>query len=167
MPSSLTTLYQPTVLKKWYIPKLKKFCIKRFTCNNVCHGNVLKSAWQVQNEGQHEGSAVEPVADKMTIALKIDFRIQGFSRAEVEQYEERCRKQYLGMPCGPKPFRTISFFWELISRFEFDVRRCGFFLNDSNFWCVQSSITHNEAVHVPVLWPVCAHTIPFRMLLCP
>ena len=41
-----------------------------------------------------------------------------------------------------------------------------FFLNDSNFWCVQSSITQNVAVHVPVLWPVCAHTISFRMLWC-
>ena len=40
------------------------------------------------------------------------------------------------------------------------------FLNDSNFWCVQSSITHNVAVHVHVLWPVCTHTIPFRMLWC-
>ena len=28
-----------------------------------------------------------------------------------------------------------------------------------NVCCVQSSITHNVAVHVPVLWPVCAHTI--------
>ena len=33
------------------------------------------------------------------------------------------------------------------------------FLNDSNFWCVQSSITHTVAVHVHVLWPVCTHTI--------
>ena len=41
------------------------------------------------------------------------------------------------------------------------------FFNDSNFWYVQSSITHNVAVHVHVLWPVCAHTIPFRMLWCP
>ena len=32
------------------------------------------------------------------------------------------------------------------------------------FWFVQSSITHNVAVHVHVLWPVCAHTIPLRML---
>ena len=31
---------------------------------------------------------------------------------------------------------------------------------------VQSSITHYVAVHVPVLWPVCAHKIPFRMLRC-
>ena len=38
------------------------------------------------------------------------------------------------------------------------------FLNDSNFWCFGNSITHNVAVYVPVLWPVCAHTIPFRML---
>ena len=33
-----------------------------------------------------------------------------------------------------------------------------YFLNDSNFWCVQSSVTHNVAVHVHVLWLVCAHT---------
>ena len=46
-------------------------------------------------------------------------------------------------------------FWELICRFEFDFR-----------WCVQSSITHNVAVHVHVLWPVCAHTLPFQMLWC-
>ena len=32
---------------------------------------------------------------------------------------------------------------------------------------VQSSITHNEAVHVHVLWLFCTHTISFRMLLCP
>ena len=42
-----------------------------------------------------------------------------------------------------------------------------FFLNDSNFWCVQSSITQNVSVHVHVLWLVCTHTIPFRMLWCP
>ena len=29
-----------------------------------------------------------------------------------------------------------------------------FFLNDSNFWCVQSPTTCNETVHVHVLWPV-------------
>ena len=57
--------------------------------------------------------------------------------------------------------------FELTSRFEYDIRRCGIFLNNSNFWCVQSSTTHNVAVHVHVLWPVCAHTIPFRMLCCP
>ena len=57
---------------------------------------------------------------------------------------------------------------ELISWFEFEFcRRGNYFLNDSNFWCVQSSTTSNVAVHVPVLWPVCAHAIPFRMLLCP
>ena len=36
-----------------------------------------------------------------------------------------------------------------------------------NFWCVQSSTTHSLAVHVHVLWPVCTHTIPFRMLWRP
>ena len=64
-------------------------------------------------------------------------------------------------------FERFRWILELISRFEFDFRRCGFYLNDSNFWCVQSAITHSVAVHVPVLWPVCTHTIPFRMLWCP
>ena len=49
-------------------------------------------------------------------------------------------------------------FLELSSQFEYDFRRRVFFLNDSNFWCVQNSITHNAAVHVPVLWPFFAPT---------
>ena len=70
-------------------------------------------------------------------------------------------------PCCPEvilyhsrqnQFERFRGFLQLISRFEFDFRRRGIFLKDSNFWCVQSSITHNVAVHVPVLWPVCAHT---------
>ena len=56
---------------------------------------------------------------------------------------------------------------ELIARFEFDFRRRGnFFSNDSNFWCVQSSTTSNQTVHVHVLWRVCTHTIQIRMLWC-
>ena len=59
-------------------------------------------------------------------------------------------------------FERFRGFFELIGRFDFEFCRCGnFFLNDSNFWCVQSSITHNVAVHVHVLWPVCAHRVPF------
>ena len=56
---------------------------------------------------------------------------------------------------------------ELIFRFQFVFRRRGFFLNDLNFWCVQSSTPFNEIVHVLVLWLVYAHTIPFRMLWRP
>ena len=41
-------------------------------------------------------------------------------------------------------FERFRGFLELISRFEFDfLRRENYFLNDSNFWCVQSSITHS------------------------
>ena len=57
-------------------------------------------------------------------------------------------------------------FLELISRFEFEFRRCGIFLEGFEFFVFQSSTTSNVAVHVPVLWPVCAHTITFRMLWC-
>ena len=58
---------------------------------------------------------------------------------------------------------------ELVSRFEFEFRRRGFFLKDSNFWCVQISITHTHhvAVNVHMLWLVCTDTIPFRMLWRP
>ena len=51
-------------------------------------------------------------------------------------------------------------------RIRFSLSRTHF-LNDSNFWCVRGSITCNVPVHVPVLWPVCTHKIPFRILLCP
>ena len=37
----------------------------------------------------------EPVADEMKIEPKIDFRIQGLSCAEVEQDEEKSRKQFI------------------------------------------------------------------------
>ena len=37
------------------------------------------------------------------------------------------------LPCGPKPIRTISGFWELISRFEFDFRRGNHFLKAKKF----------------------------------
>ena len=40
------------------------------------------------------------------------------------------------------------------------------FLNYSNFWCVPSSTTWTDTLHLNVLWPVCAQTTPWRMLLC-
>ena len=60
---------------------------------------------------------------------------------------------------GPETnLNDFGFFLELIGRFEFDFRRCGHFWKDSKFWCVQSSITCNEAVHVHVLWAcLCPH----------
>ena len=56
------------------------------------HKFLLKSGWQIQNEGQvqHEGTKEKPVPDEMTIAPKIEFRIQGTIRAQdVDQAEER------------------------------------------------------------------------------
>ena len=57
---------------------------------------------------------------------------------------------------------------ELIGRFEFDFRSREFFFERFEFLvCSKFNHTHNVAVHVPVLWPVCAHTIPIRMLWRP
>ena len=59
---------------------------------------------------------------------------------------ERCVSAY---HAARNKFERYRGFLELISRFEFEFRRREIkFLNDSNFWCVQSSITHHVAVHV-------------------
>ena len=71
---------------------------------------------------------------------------------------------------GPNEFERFrgegSFGIDQQIRIRFSSLQKIFFLDASNSWCVQSSLTHNVAVHVPVLWPVCAHTIPLRMLWC-
>ena len=57
---------------------------------------------------------------------------------------------------------------KFISRFKFEffsLRKS--FFEGFEFFGVQSSTTCNATVHVPVLWPVCAHAIPFRMLWRP
>ena len=49
-------------------------------------------------------------------------------------------------------------FLELISKFEFEFRRRGnFFLKDSTFWCVQSSITHTPCGCPCVCAVACLH----------
>ena len=65
-------------------------------------------------------------------------------------------------------FERFRGFLELISRFEFDfLRRENYFFERFEFLvCSKFNHTHHVAVHVPLLWPVCAHTIPFRMLWC-
>ena len=59
-------------------------------------------------------------------------------------------------------------FLELMTRFEFEFRRRGNFFEGFEFLvCSKFNHTHHLAVNVHVLWPVCTHTIPLRMLLCP
>ena len=89
------------VEKTWYIPKLKKFCIQKIHLSpRLPRRIIFKSAWQVQNEEVlHEGSTAELVADEMTTERKIDIRIHGKSRAQVEQEEEKSRKQYILKTC--------------------------------------------------------------------
>ena len=53
---------------------------------------ILESAWQLQYEG-HAQRGDRTVANEMTIGPKIDFWIQGISHAEVEQDDEKIRKQ--------------------------------------------------------------------------
>ena len=53
---------------------------------------ILKIVWQIE-QVQHEGSTGELVADEMTIAPEIDFRIQGIPHEEVEQDAEKRRKR--------------------------------------------------------------------------
>ena len=62
----------------------------------------------------------------------------------------------------------FGFFLKLISRFEVEFRRCGFFFEGFEFLvCSMFNHMHIETVHVRVLRPVCTHTIPIRMLWRP
>ena len=64
-------------------------------------------------------------------------------------------------------FERFRWFLELISRFEFEFRRRGIFFEGFEFLvCSKFNHTH-VAVNVHVLWPVCTHRIPIRMLLRP
>ena len=91
----------------------------------------------------------------------------GNSGEQIVKQVQRTMEHFCHIPCGRINCERFRGFLELISRFEFDFCRCGnyIFMNDSNFGCVQSSITRNVAVHVPVLWLVCAHAIPSRMFV--
>ena len=75
-----------------------------------------------------------------------------------------CKKNVL---FGRKRFERFRVFLKLISRFKFEFRRCGFFFWRIRIFGVLKVQSHNVAVHVLVLWPVCDHAIPVRMLLCP
>ena len=107
------------------------------------------------------------IADDQTLSVHVWFKYQ-WTCGLLCWFVGMCEDGFAGddAPCysARNKFERFRGFLELISRFEFVVRRRGnFFLKDSNFWCVQSSTIHNVAVHVQVLWPVCTHTIPFRM----
>ena len=89
---SFMTLYQPTVLKKWFITKLKRLCIRKVSSLSPRPRPeiILKDAWQVQREDYHQrGTSTErPVSDEGKMEPKIDFRIQGIPNTAVEQDED-------------------------------------------------------------------------------
>ena len=61
-------------------------------------------------------------------------------------------------------------FWNQLadSNSNFVVAKILYFFERFEFLvCSKFNHTHHVAVHVPVLWPVCTHTIPFRMLWLP
>ena len=94
------------------------------------------------------------------------FWIAFISLSSVRAYESRVFRS--SRHAARNQFERFRSFLEIQEqiRIRFPSLRI-FFLNDANFWCVRGSITHNVAVHVLVLWHVCAHTIVFRMLWCP
>ena len=91
MPSSSTTLCQPTLLKKWQISKTTKFWINGFVIATIATKVTRQSVWQVRREstGKH-------VADKVTTRPKVGVRCQGLPRKEPQQHEENNRKQNIG-----------------------------------------------------------------------
>ena len=104
--------------------------------------------------GGAEGSSVGACGDG-TVGSRVGVCGDGTEGSRVGVFGDGRRRVTCWSTIRVQTNSNDFFFWELISRFEIDFRRCGIcFWNDSNFWCVQSSITHNLAVHVHVLWPV-------------
>ena len=109
----------------------------------MCHD------WNEQGQGQRLGMEGGRQAERMQ-----DDRTGLCARAHEGPVTVRGRRTGSGPtrrqraePQHTIPPEVISNdFWgflELISRFKFEFRRRGkIFLKDSNFWCVQSSITH-------------------------
>ena len=63
---------------------------------------------------------------------------------------------------------VFGVFWNLAeSNLNFVVAKIIFFERFEFLVCSKFSDTHHVAVNVHVLWPVCTHTIPIRMLWCP
>ena len=95
---SLTTLYQPTVLKRVVHTKTEE---------------ILHQQIQVQNEGQieHGGSTGELVADEMTIEPGMDFRIQEISLQKFNKKEGKSRKQYIGWLVSAIMNHKIRMIW--------------------------------------------------------
>ena len=150
-----------------------------FLCIFGSH-TFLPMSWMCKKQTSVSHSSTEAVIISPDASLRTDgiaaLTLKYFIpyRTELMNSRERATGKTVGS-CQTKhahysarnQFERFRRVLELISRFEFDFSSSrNFFLNGSNFWCVQSSTTCNETVHVPVLWPVCAHTIPFRMLWC-
>ena len=85
---SFMTLFQSTVLKKWWIPKLKRFLYQKFPYH--VWGIILKDVWQVQREDYHQcGTSTERiVTDEDEMDSEIYFSIQAIPHSAVEQDED-------------------------------------------------------------------------------
>ena len=94
---SFMTLYQPSVLEKWYILKTEDILHERIHWSpRLSRTNYPQTCLQYRHEGraQRGACAGELVADEVTIEPNLDFRVSGILRAEVEQEEEQSRKHF-------------------------------------------------------------------------
>ena len=85
---SFKTLYQPTVLQKWWLPKLTRFCLSRPPPKIN-----LKDAWQVQHEDSHQRvtSTGKLVADEENMEPQ-----NGFQNPRAVEPEQDDRMRLIG-----------------------------------------------------------------------
>ena len=93
-----TTLYQPTVFEQVVHTKTGEILDHKILLSPRLPPKViLKSVWQVQDEGQvQQESTGRQVADQVTITPEVGLRFQGVPHEEPQQDEENSQKRYIG-----------------------------------------------------------------------
>ena len=128
----------------------------------------VETLGHLQYKNQEPTAITQDQRGKVPLEKRTDLFVCIRRRVNVKKTEISTVGIRLGV-CSLRKERTMRL--ETISK---DFGGFWNYLGDSNsilaswtLFFVRGSIACNETVHVHVLWPVCTHTIPFRMLVCP
>ena len=123
-------------------------CAVRPKCNMDAESSNVEE--KIEQEKVNETAAANDEISKKDAEIRklIEERnISNKERLRLKDLDKQLRKCIKDkIPCGSKPIRTISEFLELISRFEFDFRRLGFFCERFKFLVCSKVQSHT-------MWP--------------
>ena len=105
---------------------------------------VLSASWESRNNHRY-AIVVQDLATQWIHSYACKINTSQETQRSLQKFLEPDRKpKVIYYHSRPNQFERFRGFLDLFSRFEFEFRRREnyIFLNDSNSWCVQSSITH-------------------------